>query len=208
MAHDWYRNTTWDAATELTFNEKLSRARRKGEYLRCQANGLAATFPEVSLQLLDRWFALNEPTLAADAFDIRARALLALGRIEEAIEAYEAALAREAVFPNVQTNTRLDLPLLIATRRIRQLYPRAVELATRTETDESLMAFPLARFQCHAAQALISADSGSSTAARASAALALEAAAAQHSGFRHHPDVGLVGERDAELVEALKRIVG
>lgn len=208
MPTDWYRNTTWDASIERTFNEKLRRARNRGEYLKCQANALAATFPEVALELLDRWFALGEATLAADALEIRARALVALDRIEEAFAAYEAVLKREEEFPNVKTNVCLDLPLLVAVRRVKERYFRALELADQAEQDESLMTFPAARFQTHAARALILADSGSPAAARVDARLALEAAELRHSSYRYHPEIGLVTPRDAALVEELRTIVG
>ena len=210
MPTDWYRNEHWDASVERMFDEKLKRARSgsRDQYLRLQANALVRNHPDVALQLLERYFALGVTTFDAEAFEIRARALLELGRVDDAIAAYEAALKREDAFPNVQTNCRLDLPLLIASRRIESRYQQALDLARDTERDESLMSFPAARFQCHAAKALIAADSGRLAEARADAALAVEAAEQRHSGYRHHPEVGLVSDRDAALLAELKRISG
>ncbi len=78
--------------------------------------------------LLDRYFALKDDFDHAQAYVDRATALLALGRVEEAIESYTAALAREAVFPNLQTQAYLELPYLIATRGLRQKYDDAMEI--------------------------------------------------------------------------------
>jgi tetratricopeptide (TPR) repeat protein len=209
MPTDWYRNETWDESIERVFDEKLKRARSssRDQYLRVQANALVRARPDVALQLLERYFALGVTTFDAEACEIRGRALLALGRVDEAIEAYEATLKREEEFPNVKTNCRLDLPLLIASRRIESRYQQALDLAREAEQDESLMSFPAARFQCHAAKALIAADSGRLAEARADAALAIEAAEHQHSGYRYHPDVGLVAGQHAEILADLKRII-
>src|SRR5580693_8248935 len=99
MRDDWYRNTTWNDTVERAFNEKLNRARRKESYLRIQACSLARSHPDVALRLLDRYFTLKDDFDHAQAFVDRATALLALGRVNEAIESYNAALAREAEFP-------------------------------------------------------------------------------------------------------------
>jgi tetratricopeptide (TPR) repeat protein len=87
-----------------------------------------AIAPEVALQLLDRYFALKENFDHAQAHVDRATALLAVGRFNEAIESYYAALAREEEFTNLQTRTCLDLPYLIATRSIREEYDSALQL--------------------------------------------------------------------------------
>lgn len=208
MTADWYRNTTWSPAIEQAFESKLKRARRKSEYLLLQANALVRAHPDVSLRLLDRSIELGDDTFTAEAHEIRARALLALERVDEAIDAYEATLRREGEFPNVQTNSVFHFPLLIATRSLRQLYPRALELVSLAEMDASLMSFPAARFDCYAARSLILADSGDLEGARVAAATAIAAAAQRHSGYRYHPDVGLVGDGASAILEKLYLLVG
>lgn len=102
MGADWFRNTTWNDTIERTFDEKLGRARKRDQYLRIQACTLAHSHPEVALRLLDRYFALNDDFDHAQAHVDRATALLSLGRVDEALAAYEAALARESAFPNLR----------------------------------------------------------------------------------------------------------
>ena len=89
MSADWFRNTTWDGIIERAFDEKLRRARRKEQYLRIQACTLARSHPEVALKLLDRYFELQDDFDHAQAHVDRATALLALGRVGEALAAYE-----------------------------------------------------------------------------------------------------------------------
>ena len=187
MGADWFRNTTWNEAVERSFNEKLYRAKRKEQYLRIQACMLAQSHPDVALQLLDRYFALKDDFDHAQAYVDRATALLALGRVNEAIESYNAALAREAEFPNMQTTAYLDLPYLIAARGIREKYDDAIQALEKYKARlASPIAFPVDRFRWHAAYALITAENDAAS-ATVHAQSALEAAALDHSGFRYHP---------------------
>jgi hypothetical protein len=206
MSADWFRNATWNEAVEQTFNEKLHRARRKEQYLRIQACTLARSHPEVALQLLDRYFALKDDFDHAQAHVDRATALLALDRVNEAIESYNAALAREAEFPNLQTQAYLDLPYLVATRGIREKYGYAMQLLEKYKPRlASPVAFPVDHFRWNAAYALIAADTHDAVGAKAHAQSALEAAALDHSGFRYHPTVGLVTKQYDTLVQKLRK---
>ena len=201
MMTDWFRNTTWNEDIGRAFDEKLRRARRKGQYLRIQASTLARSHPEVALKLLDQYFRLPDEFDDAQAHVDRATALLALGRTNEAIASYEAALAREAAFPNLQTQAYLDLPYLIATRGIREQYDRALQLL---RDHEVRLMFPVDRFRWHAASALIAMDENDRLPAKAHAERALEATACEHSGFRYHPSVGLVTEQYDSVIRKLE----
>lgn len=205
MTTDWFRNTTWNEFVEKAFDEKLRRARRKEQYLRIQACTLARSHPEVALKLLDRYFELPDDFDHAQAYVDRATALLALGRTNEAMASYEAALAREAVFPNLQTEAYLDLPYFIATRGMRERYDRALQLLRGGEVR---LMFPVDHFRWHAARALIAADSQELEIARRHAELAVAAAAREHSGFRYHPSVGLVTERYDAVIRKLQSCRG
>ena len=57
--------------------------------------------PSLTLDLLDRYFSLDESHDRALAYKGRAEAYLTLGRLEEAIVAFEATLKPEAMRPNV-----------------------------------------------------------------------------------------------------------
>jgi tetratricopeptide (TPR) repeat protein len=203
MTTDWFRNTIWNESVERAFNDKLGRARRKEQYLRIQACILARSHPQVALKLLDRYFELPDDFDHAQAHVDRATAFLALGRVGNAVAAYEAALAREAAFPNLQTQAYLDLPYIVATRGIREQYPRALELL---HLHEARLTFPIERFRWHAACALIAADTREIEASKVHAQRALEAAATEHSGFRYHSSVGLVTEQYDGVIKKLEAL--
>ena len=205
MTADWFRNTTWNESIERAFEKKLRRARRKEAYLRIQAGMLAPRHPEVALKLLDRYFQLPDDFDHAAAHVDRATAFLTMDRVNDAIASYEAALAREAAFPKLQTQAYLDLPYLIATRAIREQYNRALQLL---QAYEARLMFPVDRFRWHAARALIAADSNEREVARLHAERAIEAANQEHSGFRYHPSVGLVTAQYDRVVGKLETYRG
>jgi len=189
---DWFRHTDWNAETEAAFFEKLRRARDKQQYLRIQASTIAGRKPEVALRLLDEYFALGDHFDLAQAHADRASAYLALGDVEHAIAALEAALAREEQYPRLQTYAYLDLPFLIMSHRIAARYTQALELLER---HKARLTFPVDHFRWHAAYALILSAQAQTALDREHARLALVAAAKDHSGFRYHPSVGLVGAK-------------
>lgn len=197
---DWYRNTVWTAEAEAAFEAKLKRARRKGQYLRIQACTLASREPEVALELLGRYFVSGEDFDLAQAFVDQATAYLALGRIESAFESFEKALERERVFPNLRTTAALELPYQIALAGQALRYEQALDLL---QSSVGQLMFPADRFRYHAARALIFHKSRK-VGAREEARLALEAAASDHSGFRHHSNVGLVSERHEPALTQLR----
>jgi tetratricopeptide (TPR) repeat protein len=200
MTAEWFRQTTWSDAAERAFEAKLGRARRKAQYLRIQACTLAQSEPAVALKLLDRYFQLGEDFDLAQAHVDRATAFLALGEVSAALNSYEAALAREAVFPNLQTEAYIALPFLVATRGIQGQFSRALELL---RAGSARLMFPVDHFRWHAAQALIAAAGHDSSVAPQHARRALEAAASTDSGFRRHPSVGLVTRQYDGLLREL-----
>jgi tetratricopeptide (TPR) repeat protein len=201
--HDWFRNSDWNSGIEAAFFAKLARAMDQGQYLRIQAYTLAEIHPRVALRLLDQFFTLGDRFDLAHAHVDRATALLALNDAEGAIGAYEAALSAEERRPNVMTTASLDLPLLIATRKDRMRYARALDVL---EIGASWLTFPADSFCWHAATALIVSDLGKSAEAQKHAQIALEAAAWEHSGFRYHPHLGVVAGAHKELCRELARI--
>ena len=199
---DWFRHTEWNADIEAAFFEKLRRARDKKQYLRIQASTIARYRPEVALRLLESYFELGDHFGIAQAHVDRASAYLALGETEHAVAAYEAALAREQQFPQLLTMAYLDLPFLIATRGITSRYEQALQLL---QQHRSRLTFPVDHFRWHAAHALILSALREAERAREHAKLALDAAAQDHSGFRYHPDLGVVGDSYADIRHQLSR---
>jgi tetratricopeptide (TPR) repeat protein len=200
---DWYRNTTWDPSIERDFRARLGRARAasRPQYLLLQAGALEQAHPTVTLELLSHYFALPMERPDPAAHVVRARALLALERVDDAIASYEAALAREREFPNILTQAYLELPCLIAERHLRARYDRAVEVLGEHQDRPT---FPIEHFRWNAVNAVLLAERGAADAARSFAQRALEAAEARHSGFQHHPSLGLVGEESADLIRRLR----
>jgi len=197
----WFRNTTWDDSVQREFDEKLRRARKRDQCLRIQATTLARTHPEVALRLLERYFAMPEAADRAQAHVDRATALLALGCMDDAIASYEAALAREARFPNPLTDAYLALPYLIATRGIRERYGQALQLL---EAHESRLTLPVDRFRWHAVRALVAADSSQLEIATRHAVRALAEVAHGRSPFRHHSSLGLVTKEHDPVISKLR----
>jgi tetratricopeptide (TPR) repeat protein len=201
---DWFQNERWSQEIEQAFFAKLARARNKDEYLRIQAHHLTGTHPDVALRLLTLYFEqATSQTLFASAYVTQAEASLSLGDISSAVSAYEAALAREAVFPNVKTNAEFDLPFLIATRKIESCYYRALEILAQ---GNKATPFPVLAFKFHAAMALIYDALRQNSQAKHQAALALRAASSTENSFRHHKQLGLVGESYSSVRKTLEAI--
>jgi tetratricopeptide (TPR) repeat protein len=199
---DWFRNTQWNDEIAAQFEAKLRSARRKGQYLRIQACTLARCEPDVALELLGRYFAQQDERFdEAQAHVDRATALLSLGRMNDALDSYEDALRTEARIPNMLTQAYIELPYAVSVHGVRDRYDRALEIL---QNHRRRLTFPVDHFKWNAAQAIIAAATGNRDTAREFASTALEYAAKDHSGFRHHPDIGLVSEDHAEALRQLR----
>jgi len=190
---DWFRNKTWNDEIEVAFMAKLKRARRKSQYLRIQASCLSATYPEVALKLLDLYFAQGDVFDHTTAYTQRAKIYISQGKIDKAIEAYLNAVDAEQMRPNVKSGVSVDFPLFVANHRLLRFYEKATELLAGVSRAE--MIFPVNVFKANAALAMIEAERGDKDSAKHFATQALVAARMQHSGFRCHPDLGLVSDK-------------
>jgi tetratricopeptide (TPR) repeat protein len=209
---DWFRRGSWSAKDQAAFFARLSRSRSaqaKAQYLRIQAVHLEETgeLPLIRAalvlldQLVEQW---PEPLQIAQARAQQASCRLKLGDLRGAVEAYRLALRAEAEFPNVRTNSAIDLSWLIAKERLASDYEEALAVLARCGD----VLFPVMRFRQHGAWALILAAQGRSAEAAVHARLALLAASATDSGLRYHRDLGLVSKTDREEIEQLRRIGG
>lgn len=204
-ADNWFRNTDWNPAIEAQFLHKLALARDKAQYLRIQAGHLTDRHPRAALALLDRYFGLGEHFDHAQAYLDRANAYLSLGETESAIQSLQKALGGEREFPNVKTQGWSRYALLVAEERLDRLYDDALQvLRENTLLSHS---FPIDGFRWNAAFALIADAQGLNDYAAEAAAKSLQFAELNHSGFRYHPDVGLVASQYDSLKNKLHRLV-
>jgi tetratricopeptide (TPR) repeat protein len=199
---EWFRNENWSPAIETHFFEKLKRARDKSQYLRIQAGYLAENRPEIALMLLEKYFSLGDHFDKAQAFLDQATAYTSLGRIEEAIWSLLKALKREQEFPNLRTQAWSSYALLVVSNNLKSQFEKTTQIL---DEQKSQLTFPVDKFVWHAAYALIKEAQGSLQAARDEANEALAAAQMDHSGFRYHPKVGLVG---SDYDEIRNRLLG
>jgi tetratricopeptide (TPR) repeat protein len=203
---DWFRNEDWNLEIEARFLQKLHRARDKAQYLRIQAGYLVERHPTSALALLEKYFALDEHFDHAQAYLDQANAYLSLGETQNAIQSLQKALQREREFPNLKTQAWSRYAVLVATERLKHLYDDALRVLEDNRPDGT--SFPVDGFLWNAANALIADDQEQSVIAREYSAKALYFAELPRSGFRYHPDVGLVSTEYDRLKAALRHIAG
>jgi len=203
--NEWFRQVDWSETIEKGFFAKLEKARgQRDQYLVIQALTLAGSNPEISLRLVECYFETKTTTFEdVRALDAKARANITLGRASEAVKVMKEILEMERERPSHKTNTFTEFPYFVAMNRIPSEYDAALETLIHRESD---LVFPVSRFQWHAAMSLISREHHKDELSTTHARLALAAASVQHSGFRHHSDLGLMGERFAEALNRLRRI--
>jgi tetratricopeptide (TPR) repeat protein len=202
-AKDWFRNEHWDSEIETRFFDKLRRAKDKAQYLKIQAGHLTETHPTVALDLIDKYFALQQHLFDAEAYLQQAQAYRALGRERDAIDCYRKALQREREFPNLRTQAWSEFGLLVATEEKLDLFD---EVLSALEEHKRDVMFPTQEFLWYGIYALIANAVSQPELAKDYAVKALSAAGRSHSGFRYHPKAGLVEGQFPDVRQRLQRL--
>jgi len=204
MSDDWYRRKTWTETDQEEFLARLGRCRKqanKAQYLRIQALHLEEKYPAASLELLQRIISeFPDHFELAQTYVQMARCQIALSDPDAAVLSFRKALAREVEFPSMLTHAYLDFPVFVVVNDRRDLFPEVDALLSE---HASRLTFPVDHYKFNMCRALIADHRGDSTSASQHATAALSAAAEQHSGFRYHPEVGLVKKQDKTIQKKL-----
>ena len=206
---DWYRRTTWTDDDRTEFNARLRRARKynRPQYLRIQAVHLADVGNhDAALEVLDQFLQIDEGSIdLAQAQLQRAKSLLAAGNEAAAINAFRASLSAERLRPNVQTEAWLMFPWFIVETENTQLYSEADSVLTEFSATRS-PSFPVSDYRLQCIKALLLAHEGNTQQAQVHAKQAMAAASAKHSGYRYHPNLGLVQNTNTTVHERVSEI--
>jgi tetratricopeptide (TPR) repeat protein len=209
---DWYRHSTWSATDQEDFFVRLKRSRtaaNKAQYVRIQASCLADTGDHrAAVELLDQLFRdFPERFELAQAHLQKALCLIELDETDGAISEFRASLQCQRECPNFGTTSWLQFPWFIVRQQLADLYDEALAVLAEFKT-EIRLALPVDRYRYAAVRALVAKARNDIVTARDFAEVALQCAAAEHSGFRYHPVVGLVDKLDPKVHCRLTALVG
>jgi tetratricopeptide (TPR) repeat protein len=209
---EWYRRRTWTNGDREAFFARLKRSRsvfHKSQYVRIQAHTLAEHgHHRDALELLDTL--INEypdRSQLAQAYLQRAECHAALGNADAAIENYVKVFEVEQDYPTVQTHAWLTYPWFIVESGREDLYSHALE-TIRNHEDKRALTFPIDVYRWAGVKAILAEALGHHDMARDFAAEAIDASKQESSGFRYHPDVGLVSDIGSRIHEQLVAING
>lgn len=210
MADDWFRRKTWTPSDREEFFARLRRSRgasNKAQYARIQAYELLTTRTQeaysAALELLDMILAeWREDAQLAFVYHHRAECFLGLADVARAVVAYRQVFQTQRVCKGQLTMAHLDFGWLVATAPLPDLYDEALAVLSEF-THET---FPIDRYRSNTIHALILDARGQREQARGYARMALQEAAARHSGFRYHATLALVRSPDERVHERLQTL--
>ncbi|MCO6510375.1 MAG: hypothetical protein J5I65_06245 [Aridibacter famidurans] len=207
MNDDWYRRKTWTETDQEEFFARLKRSRgqfHKAQYLRIQAGYLEEVEPSASLELLQRVVSeFPEPSELAQTHLQMAHCYALLSEPDEAVRSFRKALAQEEELTSVETQAYLDFPMFVVLGNLTELFSEVQDVLAR---HSSRLMFPLDHFQYNMCLAFILEHNGDKAGAAQHARAALAAASKEHSGFRYHPNVGLVIKQDEVIRRKLEAL--
>ncbi|MBL9154706.1 MAG: hypothetical protein JNK37_19660 [Verrucomicrobiales bacterium] len=210
---DWYRSDEWTSEAQEEFFSRLKRSRtvfHKAQYCYIKACALwrsgdkkrVVAALELTDRILSEW---SDDSRIHHTYALRAGCCEELGDLNGAIEDYLRCFALMRRLPKgFDITAPLDFGWLCLRRQLTEHYPLAIELA-----QESSFIFPMHRFMRAAIISVLTHRSGGDSAVTRDQAMnALKAAGETESGFRRHPQMGLVGDADPEIISELFAIAG
>ncbi len=213
MANNWYRKKSWNEADQADFFARLKRSRsvgNKAQYLRIQASHLESIgtpeFLKAAIKLLDTIF-VEFPSRfeMASAYTQKASCLAKLGDIDNAIVSYQRTFETEREFPNVKTYAFIEFGKLVAEKKLARFFDEALTELERELKSRGIQ-FPADTFNAFGIRSLIAAERGQIQEAKKFTKVAIEAAAKIDSGFRYHPTVGLVRDKETPFYKSVEAI--
>lgn len=204
MGDQWFKNRVWNAEIERDFFSRVSRAKRKKKtYLGIQAFNLIVGYPEVALRLFEEVLKLGEPADDdCDYYSGIAKARLALGQVEQSIEAYLKALSLEEKQSTYVSMANLEYPLLVASRAMYRRFVHAFDVSW-TRGPVSL---PIEAFELHCARAIILAEAEEVASATENALAALAASAALDADYIKRSGIDLICDDYPRIARRLREI--
>lgn len=210
-AKDWFRKTTWSESDQAKFFARLQRSRsaaNKAQNLRIQAHHLeeagAPKLLDAALNLLEK--VINEFPATfelAQTYTQKASCLAKLGKIHEAIIYYRLAIETEKKFPQWGTRSWISFGRVVVDNGLIDLFD---EVLHTLDSEPHRINFPADVYEKAGIRAIITAHQGNSEIAKKLAASAVEAATQLHSGFRYHPTVGLVRNKETRFYKSIQAI--
>ncbi len=209
---DWFRRKTWTHEDEEQFLVRLARSRsvgNKSQYAKIQGmtlreHGLIEPAIVLLNRVIDEW---PERLELASAHLELAKCYGDLNQSDRAIHHYRESLAAEEAFPNMQTQAWLMFPWFILSHELTQHFEEAEKVILDREGTRS-RDLPLAIYRWAGAKALFSDHRGDRTSAKHFATIAWDASQMSHSGYRYHPDIGLVRNLDNNIHNQIAKLAG
>ncbi len=209
---DWFRKRSWTPEDQADFWRRHRRCRSdydRAQFLSIQAFHLAETrqreLMEAAMKLLNLMIAeFPEPSQLSCAHVERGDIFLQRGRVDEALAEYRKAIAQERVHPEARTQCWLSFGWTAVMHHRTELYHEAERILSEREAEAM---FPVNFYRLHAIRSIICQSRGDINTARAHAEAALREASKTHSGFRYHPNLGLVTSYNGDIRRLLEEVL-
>lgn len=203
----------WSEEIESEFRTRLKRSRddwNRAQYLAIQGATLVGTaHTKRGIELCQEMLATypSERVLIAGCWHSIGMGCKHLGDIAGWERSLRSAIAQEVLFPNVRTNSALELAYELALRGspwdVNELEGL---LLHQGDSGESM--FPSVRFEANVVRVAIAMAKGDRESAKAVAMIALEAAGREKSYVSRHPKLGIVKDVDVRASRLLEDACG